>query len=482
AADQANKLRNNWAVQEAVSTFLAARPTALAVARQAQEEAEDAPKRPGKRKRVTVADAEDGGPAESSRRTTRSKSRKIAASQDSQPEPIEIEDSQDDEEEESKPETAPKDGLVECPLGCGKRMKEEQVFGHLDKCEDEQKQAARSKSRTPLNAFSISRPSSSQSTRPQDRINELNYSMMKETALTKKMKELGLPAWGTKLLMTTRHKEWVNIWNANCDSNHPRSRRTLLHDLDVWERTQGGKAPITTGLSSTIMRKDFDGDAHSRRHQDEFSRLIADAKRKKNNPATATQEVKQVPMLDGTDETSPTEDGDTHSSPYFQAPTETTGHGTTGPSLPKEESGDPTPYATHPEALDSVRAKVDALNQGKEILPVMNEGFKTHLSDGVPCESPSQGRTFSTPQQHEPVRSTDKMATAATPSECPGTAIAHLSRHSSRDEHYTHQHTGSPCELPSHLRRDSSDPNPPRKVPMFTVPQHSFDDVAGGAQ
>ncbi|KAK4618087.1 Postreplication repair E3 ubiquitin-protein ligase rad18 [Fulvia fulva] len=481
AADQANKLRNNWAVQEVVSTFLAARPTALAVARKAQEEAEDAPKRPGKRKRGTAADLDDGDHAASSRRTTRSKSRRTAASQDSQPETIEIEDS-NDEGEDIPPEPEVNDGLVECPLACGKRMKEEQVFGHLDKCEDEKKQAARSKSRTPLTGFAISRPLSSQSTRPQDRINELNYSMMKETALTKKMKEQALPAWGSKQLMITRHKEWVNIWNANCDSNHPRSRRELLHDLDVWERTQGGKAPNASGLSNTIMRKDFDGYAYSRRHQDEFSRLIADAKRKKNNPATEPEKVKEVAMLDGTDESPPTRNGDTHSSPYFQAPAGQVSNGKTVPSLRTEESGDPTPYATHPEALDSIRAKVDALNQGKEIIPIMNEGFKPPPPTTSTSTTPSHRRTSSTPQQLDPASVMNRMTTAGTPSESPGPAIANLSRHSSRDEHYTHQHTGSPCELPSHLHNDSSDPNPPRKVPMFTVPQHGFDDMDGAAE
>lgn len=34
------------------------------------------------------------------------------------------------------------------------------------------------------------------------------------------------------------------------------------------------------------MRKDFDGNAHSKLHHDDFSRLIADARRKKNLPVS----------------------------------------------------------------------------------------------------------------------------------------------------------------------------------------------------
>ncbi|MGG6496017.1 UNVERIFIED_CONTAM: hypothetical protein NY603_24170, partial [Bacteroidetes bacterium 56_B9] len=63
-------------------------------------------------------------------------------------------------------------------------MKEAEVFNHLDKCEDEQKQASRAKSRTPLNGFVSSRPPSGQGARPQDRINELNYGMLKDKALS----------------------------------------------------------------------------------------------------------------------------------------------------------------------------------------------------------------------------------------------------------------------------------------------------------
>lgn len=281
-ADQASKLRNNWALQEVVAAFVGAREDALGVAKQAQEGP-----RVGKRKR-----AEE----EVQTRTTRSKSRRIARS-GSQHDSIEIEDSVADEEE-YKPELTPppRDGLVECPLDCGKRMKEEEVFAHLDKCETEKQERQRKSkvSQAHLNGFGTP---SHPTTRPQDRINQLNYSMLKDSALAKKLKEGGIPSWGTKQLMTNRHREWVNIWNANCDSTQPRKKRELLHDLDVWERTQGGKAPTA---NSSLMRKDFDGDAHSKLHHDDFSRLIADARRKKNLPApdeTKAPEAEDAVMM-----------------------------------------------------------------------------------------------------------------------------------------------------------------------------------------
>lgn len=278
-------MRNNWALQEVVATFLAARPKALEVARR-EVEAERAAARPGKRKRVVVDDEEDGAG-----RVTRRKSQRLAASQTSQAEAIEIEDDVE-EDGDFEPEQVVDDGLVECPLGCGKRMAIEAVEPHLDRCEDEKKQASMPKQRLPLNGFgAVQKTSKQQEPRPQDRLSELNYSMIKETALRKKFTELGIPNWGSKQLMVKRHTEWVNLWNANCDSNRPRTTRQLLHDLDTWERTQGGRAATAQGQSNGVMRKDFDGAGWQNKHQDEFSRLIAEARKKKAAPAKPEAEV-----------------------------------------------------------------------------------------------------------------------------------------------------------------------------------------------
>ncbi|KAF2723840.1 DNA repair protein rad18, partial [Polychaeton citri CBS 116435] len=278
--DQASKLRNNWALEEVVGRFTTARPTALDVARKEKERQDgiaNGARRPGKRKRQAVdAEMNDAGG-----RTTRSKSRRVAASQSSQTEPIEV---GDDSDEEFVPQSKQNhqqldDGLVECPLGCGKRMKEETVFGHLDKCEEEQeKNAQREREVNRARHFSQTNRGSTPNSH---RISELNYGMMNQGALAKKLRDLGIPSWGTKQLMQKRHTEWVNLWNANTDSNSPQNKRELLRELDSWERTQGGKAPNANGPANGVMRKDFDGDDWASRNKDQFSKLIADARRKK---------------------------------------------------------------------------------------------------------------------------------------------------------------------------------------------------------
>lgn len=495
-SDQASKLRNNWALQEVVSTFLVARPPALAVARQAQEEAV-APKQLGKRKRAAVLDSDDVAEAEPSGRTTRSKSRRIAASQESQPEPIEIADS-DEDMEAYEPEPQPDDGLVECPLGCGKRMKEVDVFGHLDKCEDEKKQASKAKSRTAFSGLRNSRPASDQKARPQDRINELNYSMTKDVAFKKKLKELGIPDWGNKQLMIQRHREWVNIWNANCDSTQPKSKGALLKDLDIWERTQGGRAPSANGLSSTIMKKDFDGQAYSRRHQDDFSRLIADAKRKKANPATETKSSKDEETVASTNgesdsvQSAPQEPAQQQPAQQEPAPEEA---GSQRPASQEQLK----PYEINAEALSSIRKKVEALNRGETIEPVFNQGFKAPTADDAAAKPQIQSSPdLPTPNAHDlapppssqqqgppsifnetiipPVANTENgLADGTKPVQQPPVS---LSRDSSRDEHSTHEHTGTPCDIATHLRIDS--PEPPKQVPMFSVPAQPVRDIDGG--
>lgn len=423
-ADQANKLRNNWQLQEVVNTFLAARPQALKVARQEREE--ENRRRSSKRKRA-VLESDDIAEAEPAGRTTRAKSRRIAASQGSQADVIEVGDSDGESDYES--EQPPDDGLVECPLGCGKRMKIEAVEPHLDRCEDERKAESRSQSRTPINGFASARPSSRQATRPQDRIAELSYSMLRETALRKKLNELGIPGFGTKQLMVKRHIEWVNLWNANCDSNHPRSKRELLHDLDTWERTQGGRAPNGT-MGSTVMRKDFDGQGWASKNKDEFSRLIADARRKKTSPAESG---------------SPKEAADGEPSGAAMKQNDPDQTMDNAPSVTRENQDTQENYA-RPPAEEAPNTSVGPAPSAAGQMLASATGNEHHESQDVHL------RTSSGAHDHPLLR-----------------------KASSGDQHLSQENRESPCDLQSHLST-----TPVKKVPMFAVPQEQVKDVELG--
>ena len=135
------------------------------------------------------------------------------------------------------------------------------------------------------------------------RLPQLNYSLLKDTALRKKLSELGIPNGGPKDLLTRRHTEWINLVNANCDSLKPRTKRELLHELESWDRTQGRQILSTSngiGSASSVMSKTFDGAAWASNHGTTFQALIAQARRKVTPKTESTSGINDManPVLD----------------------------------------------------------------------------------------------------------------------------------------------------------------------------------------
>ena len=117
--------------------------------------------------------------------------------------------------------------------------------------------------------------------KPPERLPQINYSLMKDVALRKKLSELGIPSTGPRSLLIRRHAEWINIVNANADSSRPKSKREMLRELDIWDRSTGRSiASSGNELNNTgsIMRKDFDGAAWSASHSSDFQDLISKAR------------------------------------------------------------------------------------------------------------------------------------------------------------------------------------------------------------
>ena len=238
-------------------------------------------------------------------------------------------------------------GLVSCPV-CNRRMKVEAVEPHLDKCiADTSNPTKPTQPSTPslsLSSSHIPSPSQNHQSRhrqlpsrssnpllstsfpskasikqvpppqPQSRLAQLNHSLLRDRQLRQKLSELGIPDWGPRALLIRRHTEWVNLHNANCDALRPRSKRELLKDLDVWERTLGGLAPAVTGTAAgnvsggggggggdesttlidgkgsaaaAVMRKDFDGKGWARKNRNEFDELIAVARQSRESKVAA---------------------------------------------------------------------------------------------------------------------------------------------------------------------------------------------------
>lgn len=313
--EQASKLRRNLVIEEVVARFEEARPKALDLAA-VPIEADDDNSSSKPRKRRKLDDAPPGpAPTANARQTRSSRKRQNLSQSNSVDEEIpngsaepETQDNNDD------------DGLVACPI-CSTRMKEDFVFGHLSHCDgvhrapDPSQRAAAvpapvsasasasasTDRKTPLH-LSAPKPSTSH-----QRLPGLQFDLLTDRALRKKFDDQGIPSWGTRDLLKRRYTEWLNLWNAECDSDKPRGKRVLLRELDTWERTLGGLARNSAGgggagvgVGVVGAKKEFDHKAYQVAHKTDFDRLIQEARRKVKSPAVPAE--KAVEALDLTEE------------------------------------------------------------------------------------------------------------------------------------------------------------------------------------
>ncbi|KAH8884866.1 DNA repair protein rad18 [Thozetella sp. PMI_491] len=298
ASDQESKLRGNWAMREVVEAFNQARPVILQFAK-----APPAPATPKSPKRK----ANDAGPGSQGsheskrpRMSTRSSKAKAMESMAAI-----VSDEIDVPESKDTAEYEPDDGLVSCPI-CLARMKEHQVDKHLDtSCPGSPQPQGQQESSSSGSASGLATnwlPSQSTTPKAPERLPTLAYSMMKESVLRKKLSDLGISNGGNKQMLERRHREWVMLWNANCDSSHPKRRSELLQDLETWERTMGSRAPMTSraaNMGAQIKDKEFDGAAWAARHDTSFKELIANARKsKKQAEQKAKEEANSSETLD----------------------------------------------------------------------------------------------------------------------------------------------------------------------------------------
>ncbi|KAJ5710191.1 hypothetical protein N7493_009783 [Penicillium malachiteum] len=286
--DQVLKLRRNWAVSELLDAFKTARPAVLELAKKEQSRMargeDDILEQPQKKRKVDYLEQQPEVPlvGSSPQQRHRTRSRSTKAVRQEQQEVIEvIEDSQDDDEEYTP------DGLVECPI-CQRKVKAETANSHVNRCLTQQEASPpKAPQRTPQRPQAFGAYKIRQLITWKDSPT-LNYDLMKDVQLRKKFRELGIPNDGPRDLMKRRHTEWINLWNANCDSETPKSKRQLLHELKIWESTQGGGSMTTLTERNAVNSKDFDAARWSADHNDDFSRLIASARQKADAQVRST--------------------------------------------------------------------------------------------------------------------------------------------------------------------------------------------------
>jgi len=201
SSDQELKLRRNCAVQEIVDSFRNARPNMLLLAKRPvgteSVRRDDSPEPTTKKRRLNrVETSEQSSPVEG--RKTRLQSGSLRRRVQMAPAEI-IEDSEDED-------FVPDDGLVACPI-CKKRMKNDIVFDHLDTCTGSHRPGQTTPLSESLQLRSESpreRPRDSAATSPK-RIPAINYSILKESVLRRKLQDLGIPNWPKGAPTTTAY-------------------------------------------------------------------------------------------------------------------------------------------------------------------------------------------------------------------------------------------------------------------------------------
>jgi E3 ubiquitin-protein ligase RAD18 len=198
------------------------------------------------------------------------------------------------------------DGLVACPI-CLQRMKIEAVDRHISTGSCPGEPQAQSQLRAPISNGSSSRnnqshflssskPNRQHPPRALEPLPALNYSMLKDNALRKKLAELNLSTVGSRQQLEQRHKEWATIWNANCDSAHPKTRNELVRDIETWERTVSNAARPSSlygghAAQPQVKDKDFDGASWSTSNDSSFKDLIAKARQTKKQAEQKAREA-----------------------------------------------------------------------------------------------------------------------------------------------------------------------------------------------
>ncbi|KAL8705161.1 MAG: hypothetical protein Q9201_001698 [Fulgogasparrea decipioides] len=298
APDQELRLRRNWTVEEIVDAFQAARPSLTSLASHDFDQAKF--KRVRGKSYLEETDLEEDV-AEPQIVAHRAKTRSQSRQSLDNPTAAICSPSADDVIQPNATAAPPDDGLAECPI-CGLKMKEEAVFLHLDTHSTPDGTMASKlgkRRRSPsVEIVGKTRPK----LKPPERLPQLNYSLMKDNALRKKLSELGIPNSGSRTLLVRRHAEWVNIVNANADSSRPKSKREMLRELDVWDRSTGrsiANSGVDSSYPGSIMSKDFDGTAWSLNHNSDFQDLVSKARiagkannssRKDQTPTQSTPE------------------------------------------------------------------------------------------------------------------------------------------------------------------------------------------------
>ncbi|CAG8446364.1 5864_t:CDS:2 [Diversispora eburnea] len=73
---------------------------------------------------------------------------------------------------------------------------------------------------------------------------KLVYCLIKDKSLKNMMKEEGLSLNGNRIELIKRHSYFTYLWNSNVDATNPKTKESLIKEVQKWERTQQNQKRI----------------------------------------------------------------------------------------------------------------------------------------------------------------------------------------------------------------------------------------------
>ncbi|EDO39512.1 predicted protein, partial [Nematostella vectensis] len=144
----------------------------------------------------------------------------------------------DDEDKTFEAITIKQEPESECPV-CGELILQSKVNSHLDLCltRNEKKEALRSSNSPPT----------VQKRKP---LPKLVYTLLSDKQLKQKLRECGLPTQGPREKLIKTHREYVTLYNAQCDSANPMSGAMIIKQMEQNEKKKIKLTEASTSDSS----------------------------------------------------------------------------------------------------------------------------------------------------------------------------------------------------------------------------------------
>lgn len=141
---------------------------------------------------------------------------------------------------------------------------------------------------------------------------KLVYTVMAEKELRQRLREWNLSSKGDRATLVKRHQDFVMLYNAQCDAEKPMTAAQIAKEVEKAEKTRTRECLSLTEASTSGLRFDKNQTEEDRdkirqsyltEHQNDFSKLIANIRRRQQGKKkTTATKVSVDEIMDGTED------------------------------------------------------------------------------------------------------------------------------------------------------------------------------------